>query len=91
MDVQAIILADAMKRGIKLGIDGKVKVLIHAWAPTKAAWDVDNRVKPTLDALTHAGVWKDDVQVRRVTIQDKGIFTGGKIIVSIESLEEMLF
>lgn len=28
--------------------------------PTRRRADVDNRVKPLFDALTHAGVWEDD-------------------------------
>jgi crossover junction endodeoxyribonuclease RusA len=30
--------------------------------------DIDNHIKPLIDALTHAGVWKDDSQLHSVSI-----------------------
>lgn len=41
-------------------------VEIHI-SPTRRSGDVDNRIKPTLDALTHAGFWEDDKRVARVS------------------------
>lgn len=35
----------------------------------KMRFDVDNRIKPMLDALTSCGFWKDDSQVASVYIQ----------------------
>lgn len=35
--------------------------------PVRKAGDVDNRIKPTLDALTKARFWSDDDRVARVT------------------------
>ncbi len=42
---------------------GRLMVTIFLHGPTHGRYDVDNRVKPLLDALTHAHVWLDDAQV----------------------------
>ena len=44
-------------------------VRILLFFPTRRRCDIDNRVKPILDALTRAGVWKDDVLVNRITVE----------------------
>lgn len=45
---------------------GKFAVAFSWTPPNNRKYDVDNRIKPTLDALTRAGVWEDDSQVLRV-------------------------
>lgn len=43
-------------------IEGPCYVFGALWFPTMAS-DVDNRIKPALDALQHAGVYANDRQV----------------------------
>lgn len=43
------------------------KVEIDLYPQDRRKFDVDNRIKPTLDALTNANVWNDDSQVVSVT------------------------
>ena len=48
-----------IQRGAK-HYEGKLRVVIEAWRPDNRGRDLDNLLKATLDALTHAGVWADD-------------------------------
>ena len=48
-----------IQRGAK-HYEGKLRVVIEAWRPDNRRRDLDNLLKATLDALTHAGVWADD-------------------------------
>lgn len=66
-------VADAIlvQRGAKQ-LAGRLVVHITTFAPDKRRRDLDNMLKPLLDALTHAGVWLDDEQ-----IDDLHIIRGG--------------
>ena len=46
-------------------------VTIELYQGSRRRYDVDNRIKPTLDALTSAGAWIDDSQVQSVTAVKK--------------------
>lgn len=66
----------------------RVSVTIDLYPPNKRKFDIDNRGKAVLDALTHAGVWVDDEQVDRLIINRCEITTtGGCCIVFIEILK----
>ena len=47
-------------------LDGTLAVRIVAHPPDNRRRDLDNLCKAVLDALTHAGVWNDDAQVKRL-------------------------
>lgn len=69
--------------------DARYAVWIQLYAPTRRKFDVDNRIKPTLDALTKAGAWLDDEQVDdvravKITASKDGTLKG-VAIVTIES------
>ncbi len=58
-------------------LEDRLAVEIEVRCPTRAKSDLDNRVKPLLDALTQAGVWADDslidhLEVRRGPIEKPG-------------------
>ena len=66
---------------------------VHIWiAPVRRGIDVDNRIKPVLDALTRAGVWKDDSIVADVSIKlvrpNKKLFPRGGTFIEILPVEE---
>jgi crossover junction endodeoxyribonuclease RusA len=60
------------------GFTGPVGVEVDVTFPDWIARDLDNLSKAVLDALTHAKVWQDDLQVREVRWVAKGIDPNGK-------------
>lgn len=70
-----------------LRIDSGVAVAVTLHAPDNRRRDLDNfGGKALLDALTHAGVWQDDSQVRRLSMEWGKNIRGGKAVVEIRRL-----
>ena len=59
--VKMILLAQRGRQPLK----GHLYVFAALWTPTLAS-DVDNRIKPALDALQHAGVYANDNKIADV-------------------------
>jgi crossover junction endodeoxyribonuclease RusA len=65
------------------------KLLVHIvyFRPDNRKRDLDNLLKPLLDACTHAALWADDSQIRDLRIVDSGeMVPGGAIHLHVESL-----
>lgn len=69
-------------------ITDPVAVAIVFYPPNLVRRDLDNFLKAPLDALTHAGVWVDDSQVKRLTIEWGPIIKGGKIEIVISEVNK---
>ncbi|HMW57759.1 MAG TPA: RusA family crossover junction endodeoxyribonuclease [Nitrospira sp.] len=65
---------------------GAVRVEVMANPPDNSRRDLDNLLKVTLDAMTHAGVWKDDSQIDMLTIQRGPIVPGGVLFVRVTGM-----
>jgi len=50
---------------------GKCELAFTVYYADRRRWDLSNRIKALEDALTKAGVWKDDDQVVRI-VAEKG-------------------
>ena len=66
--------------------DERVKVSVDLHAPTRARYDIDNRVKLLLDSLQRLNVVVDDSQVDVLVINRGEIRKGGLAVVTVESL-----
>jgi len=74
-----------MVAGIRKPLTEKLRVAIKLFPPDNRRRDIDNNLKSLLDAMQHAGVYADDVQIRFLQIEDTGI-KGGFCEVFIEPL-----
>lgn len=61
----------------------RLAVAIWLHAPNKRKFDIDNRVKPVLDALQRAGVYDDDEQVEELHVYRAPIMKLGMCKVCI--------
>jgi len=77
------------RRGGRRQLTGPLYVLGAFWFPTLAS-DVDNRIKSALDALEHAGVFKNDRQVADLTFFRAGTVgrgNEGSLLIEVGPLE----
>jgi len=49
--------------------DGRVALAMDAFPPDRRRRDLDNLLKPSLDALQHAGVYEDDSQIDLLVVR----------------------
>jgi crossover junction endodeoxyribonuclease RusA len=57
-----------------------VEILLY---PPDNRRDIDNYTKGLFDALTHAGVWEDDSQVKRMLVEWGPVVPKGKVEMTI--------
>jgi crossover junction endodeoxyribonuclease RusA len=62
---------------------GRLDVRVELCAPTRRALDIDNRLKALLDAMQHAGVYRDDGQIDRLLVERGPVTRGGLVRVEI--------
>ncbi|AGN83580.1 RusA family crossover junction endodeoxyribonuclease [Enterobacter sp. R4-368] len=62
-----------------------VEVILYP--PDVRRRDIDNYNKALFDALTHAGVWEDDSQVKRLLVEWGPVVKGGRVEITIIRFE----
>ncbi len=69
-------------------LTGRLELQIVLHAKTRRKYDIDNRVKPLLDALEKAGVYESDGQIDRLAVQRGEVWPGlGAALVWIEEIK----
>jgi crossover junction endodeoxyribonuclease RusA len=65
-------------------------VEIMLYPPDYRRRDLDNYNKALFDALTFAGIWEDDSQVKRMAIEWGENVKGGRVEITISAYEKTL-
>ena len=60
-------------------------VAITLFPPDQRRRDLDNYNKALFDALTHAGIWEDDSQVKRMLVEWGPVVPKGKVEITIST------
>lgn len=82
-EVEAIARAQALPKAA-----GVLRVSVWLVPGDRRRRDIDNPLKALLDALTHAGAWQDDSQIRRLEVELLDPAPGAaKAVVQIQSHE----
>jgi crossover junction endodeoxyribonuclease RusA len=66
---------------------GPIAVDILVFPPDRRRRDIDNFPKALLDSLQHAGVFVDDSQIERMSIERREVIPNGRVIVKVEPIE----
>ncbi|HBS6405130.1 RusA family crossover junction endodeoxyribonuclease [Klebsiella pneumoniae] len=66
------------------------EVVIVLYPPDYRRRDLDNYNKALFDALTYAGIWEDDSQVKRMTIEWGENAKGGRVEITITAFNKVL-
>ncbi len=64
-------------------LEGPISLTIRVMEPNKRRRDLDNLLKAPLDALAHAGWYRDDSQIHDLRIYRGGYEEGGALYVLI--------
>lgn len=80
--------ARAMKEMPNVALKGNLQVSLEFCPPDRRRRDLDNLLKSVLDAMTHAGVWLDDSQIRNLCVEMKELDPAkkGKFYICVEEL-----
>ena len=62
-------------------------VEITLYPPDARRRDIDNYNKALFDALTHAGVWEDDSQIKRMLVEWGPVAPKGRVEITISRYE----
>ncbi len=60
-----------------------INIEIDLYPPDKRIRDIDNNLKSLLDSLCQAGVFTDDYQIEKLTVERKNIVKNGACVVRI--------
>ncbi len=77
------VFATARPAGWTGPLEGRLyaKVMLHP--PTRRSIDIDNRMKALLDAMEHAGVYRDDSQIDHLEVVRADVTKTGAATVEI--------
>ena len=72
--------------GYQAPADGPIGLTLTFCPPDRRRRDLDNMLKPMLDALTYVKVWSDDSQIDDLRIIRAPVVAGGRVTVRVEQI-----
>lgn len=74
--------------GMELAFTGRLAICIELVMPDRRKRDIDNIQKAVLDALAHAGVYKDDCQIDEIRVRRLHVEPPGCVDVCVTEIED---
>jgi len=71
-------------------LDARLHMEVYLYPPDNRKRDVDNVLKPLLDALEHAGAYENDSQIDKLCITRMDVTKGGSCDVVITEISQSL-
>lgn len=68
-------------------LTGRLNVTVLLYPKDARRRDIDNPIKFLIDSLQAANLFNDDSQIDRLLVERREIYSPGKCVVTIESLE----
>lgn len=84
---QRTVAAIAQSLGVASPLEGRVSVVAEICPPDRRRRDLDNAWKTLADALTKAGVWKDDHQIDDLRLIRGPSVPGGSVSLFVYAME----
>lgn len=84
--VCALLASGAAGGNRKPPAGGRIALSMDAFPPDRRRRDLDNIQKPVLDALQHAGVYRDDSQVDLLVTRRREPCNGGRLEVQLATM-----
>lgn len=72
---------------LNIHLTSRLKVTCYIAPPDRRRRDIDNCLKATLDALSHAGFWLDDCQIDDLRVVRCEVVKGGACVVKVREID----
>ena len=71
-------------------MEGRIKVALHLYPPSKRRTDIDNYAKACLDVLVKCNILHDDSQIDMLHVERHDIVPRGRVEIHICQLQERM-
>ena len=93
---QNVLAAVLQQLGQHQPIRDRLSIRVKWFPPDRRGRDIDNPLKPLLDALAKAGIYENDKQIRRCSMEFCQIVSGGRCevqlaVIASEPRQKQLF
>ena len=82
-DYFADVMMAVQMQGAHLNTDQALRLQVLLYPPDNRRRDMDNAWKVIGDAMTKAGVWQDDSQIRAKLIEWQSPVKGGRVLINL--------